>query len=311
MASNEGGDRLGEVSTKKIVGFAGLIVLVALAGFGAFFFSTMFRYVGVGYAMILVDPWAKTVSDPTLGPAWVVKAPWVSAVKIFYATDTFEDVVPCFSSDQLEMEIEILIRWSLDPNKIKDLYKSYPRVDYKDKAIDSIMEETIRIVTKNYTALETIEQRDLVMHQIEQSLFEGLREEPSLVEALMHLEFDLKNIGYPGNYTRAIEEKLVREQQMIQAEFERNRILVLANATAQQAIIEAHGEAEAKIIVAEGTKAAIDQIVSVTGITNATRIAELYLTLEALKSIAKDTGQMIVFLMMGEGQVPILYPINP
>jgi regulator of protease activity HflC (stomatin/prohibitin superfamily) len=295
------GVRLG---TFKTVAIALLVfIVIFLIVFGIF----MVRQAAVGHAVILVDPLTKTTSDAILGPTYLVKAPWVNAVDIFYATDTFEDTIPSFSSDQLEMQIEVLARWALDPGKLKDLYNSFPNLNYKEKAIESIMQETIRLVTKNYTALQTIEFRDVVTAEIEAAVSREMETEVSLAGALLNFELDLKNIGYPAKYTSAIEDKLVSEQQKIQAEFEKERVLILANATAQQIIIEAAGEAEALVIEANGTKAAIETILESVGQSgNETRIAELYLWVQTLQRIAPDVEIMIV----GADNIPILIPTN-
>jgi regulator of protease activity HflC (stomatin/prohibitin superfamily) len=205
------------------------------------------------------------------------------------------------------MEIEVLARWSLDPEKIRDLYSNYPNLNYKEKAIESIMEETIRLITKNYTALETIEFRDTVRDKVETAVLQELNSEPSLAGALMSFELDLKNIGYPEKYTAAIEDKLVAEQQQIQADFEREKILIIANATAQEIIIKASGEAEAKVIEATATKEAIELVLESVGQSgNETRIAELYLWVQALQKIAPNVEIMIV----GADGIPVLIPTN-
>jgi len=205
------------------------------------------------------------------------------------------------------MQIEVLVRWSLDPDRIKDLYTNYPNLNYKERAIESILEESIRLITKNYTALETIEFRNVVRDQVEAAVMQELNTEPSLAGALMRFELDLKNIGYPDKYTSAIEDKLVAEQQKIQADFERARILVLANASAQEVVIKAEGEAEAKIIEANATKEAIELVLeSVDQNGNQTRIAELYLWVQALQRIAPEVEIFIV----GADGVPILIPAN-
>lgn len=284
-----------------------IVLLIILIVFAIIFALTMVVGVGVGHAVVLVDPISKSISDPTLGPTYTVKAPWVSAVDIYYATDSYEATVPCFSSDQLEMQIEVLIRWSLNPDKIRDLYNNYPNLNYKGTAIESILEETIRLITKNYTALETIEFRDVVRNEIETIVLEELHTEPSLAEALMRLEFDLKNIGYPEKYTSAIEDKLVAEQQKIQADFERERILILANATAQEIIITASGEAEARVIEANATRQGIELVLESVGQSgNETRIAELYLWVQALQRIAPE----VEILIVGTDGVPVLIPTN-
>jgi len=286
----------------------GLVVLfVVLLLFAVLFPLMMLVKVDVGHAVILVDPVSKSIGDTILGPAFAVKAPWVSAVDIYYATDSYEATVPCFSSDQLEMQIEVLVRWALDTDKIRNLYSNYPNMNYKETAIESILEETMRLITKNYTALETIEFRDVVRNEIEVTVLEELQTESSLAGTLMHLEFDLKNIGYPEKYTSAIEDKLVAQQQKIQADFERERILILANATAQEIVIKASGEAEAKVIEANATREAIELVLESVGQSgNETRIAELYLWVQALQRIAPD----VEILIVGADGIPVLIPTN-
>ena len=285
----------------------GLVILfIVLIIFAIMIPLTMVVNVGVGHAVILVDPVSKSISDPILGPTYAIKAPWISAVGIYYATDSYEANVSCFSSDQLEMQIEVLVRWSLSTDKIRDLYSNYPNMNYKI-AIESILEETMRLVTKDYTALETIEFRDVVRNEIEMTVLQELQAEPSLAGALMRLEFDLKNIGYPEKYTSAIEDKLVAEQQKIQAGFEREKILILANATAQEIIIKAFGEAEAKVIEANATRQAIEMVLESVGQSgNETRIAELYLWVQALQRIAPD----VEILIVGTDGIPVLIPTD-
>ena len=284
-----------------------VFILIAILLVSILFGVTMVISVGVGHAVLLVDPLTKSTSDPIVGPTYVVKAPWVSAVDVYYATDSFQDTIACFSSDQLEMQIQILLRWSLDPDKLRELYQNYPRLNYKEAAIESIMAETIRLVTKNFTALQTIEFRDVVRNEIESAVRQEVTNEPSLAGAMMRFEFDLRNIGYPAKYTSAIEDKLVAEQQKIQADFERQRILVLANATAQEVIIKASGEAEAKVIEANATREAIELVLEPVGQSgNETRIAELYLWVQTLQKIAPDIDIMLV----GSDGTPVLIPTD-
>ncbi len=290
------------ISKTGLIVFAVVLIVLAII-----FALTMVVNVRVGHAVVLVDPISNSISDPILGPTYAVKAPWVTAVDVYYATDSFEDIIPCFSSDQLEMQIEVLLRWSLNTSRIRDLYRSYPNMNYKEKAIESILEEIIRLITKNYTALQTIEFRDVVRNEIETNVLGELETEASLAGALTGLEFDLKDIGYPAKYTSAIEDKLVAEQQKIQADFERQKILILANATAQEIIIRMTGEAEAKVIEANATKQAIELVLNSVGQGgNETRIAELYLWVQALQKIAPEVEIFIV----GTDGIPVLIPKN-
>lgn len=287
------------ISSILVVVLVIVIVVGIIAGF------TMFYMVGVGEAALLVNPLAGTVSEPNIGPTWGFRAPWVRVVKIYYATETFEDVISCFSADQLEMQIEVLIRWSLSPDRIRELYQNYPNINYQEKAIESIMEETIRLVTKNYTALETIQFRDVVAYGVEQSVLNKIMAEPSLAGALIHLELDLKNIAYPEKYTAAIQDKLVAEQQQIQAQFEKERILILANATAQQQIIEAQGIAQSRIVQANGTREAINLILNINPDIDSEKITELYMWLEAMKEL----NVPVILMGLGEDGLPIIIQV--
>ena len=292
---------------KRAFSWVMIILLIGIVLFTVLFALTMFVSAGVGHAAVLVDPWAKTISEPKIGPTWIVKAPWVQSVDIMVATDTLGmwgdgtdpkadlPTVYCFSGDQLEMAVDIMLRWRLDVSKLKQLYQSLPQKNWKNDVIASIAREQIRLVTKEFTSIQTIEQRDLVAQTIRDAIWGKLSTEASLAGAITDFEFELRNIGYPEKYTSAIEDKLVAEQQKIQAEFEKEKIIIIANATAQQVIIEANAEAEAKVVVANGTREAIELILEASGgdPTNATRIAELYLWVETLKQIAPDIDVFI------------------
>lgn len=291
-----------------IASFCIIVVTLSLIGFSV-------GYVDVGHAAVIVDPLfgnpaTSRVSGIMTGAAWFFKPPWANVLDIYYATDSYEDTIPCFSSDQLEMAITVQMRWQLNTSRLVELYRSYPKLDFESTAIDSIMEETIRLVTKNYTALETIEFRDIIAEKMEQAILGKIHAEASLEEALSYLTFDLKNIGYPEQYTAAIEDKLVKEQQRLGAEFEKQKILILANATAQEIIIKAEAEAQAKVVIANSTKEGIQMILQASGADpqNATRIAELYLWVETLRQIAPNIDLFLV--STGEDGIPILVPVN-
>ena len=59
-----------------------VLIVMILIIFSIVFALTMVVGVGVGHAVILVDPVSGSVSDPILGPSYAVKAPWVTAVDI-------------------------------------------------------------------------------------------------------------------------------------------------------------------------------------------------------------------------------------
>jgi len=189
------------------------------------------------------------------------------------------------SNDGLDIEVDILIRHSLDPARLNELYRSYPDLRWEDRVISSVVREDVRDVVSQYTALQIIEEREIISTVMRNYIYDSLIEEPSLHNALINIEIDLRDIDPPLKFKEAIEAKLTAEQQKIQAEFERGRTLVLANATAQKAIIESKGMATAKIIQANATKEALYMIFSVAPEANATEVLNLYLFLQEIKHL--------------------------
>ena len=296
-----------------------LIIILVLAAFStAIFFLTMWVNVPVGNAVLMVDPLAGTISGPTLGPTWATKAPWVNPVQIKVAVDTLGmwgdgsdptadfETVKSFSKDQLEMEIDIMMRWRLDPAKVKQLYENLPQMNWKNDVIASIAREQVRIVTKDFNTIETIERRDFVAQTIRDAIWNKISTSAPLAGALIDFEFELRNIGYPAKYTSAIEDKLVSEQQKIQADFQRQIVIINATATAEKITIEAAARANATIIEANATREAIEMVLEAAGVdsSNETRVAELYLVVQTLEKIAPD----IDMLIMAPDGTPILLP---
>jgi regulator of protease activity HflC (stomatin/prohibitin superfamily) len=294
------------------------VVLVVLVSFAVVFFLTMWVNVPVGNAVVMVDPIGGSISEPVLGPTWATKAPWVNPVQIKVAvvilgmwgdgSDRTADfpTIKSFSKDQLEMEIDIMMRWRLDVSNVKQLYENLPQKNWKNDIVASIAREQVRIVTKEFNTIETIEQRDFVAQTMRDAIWNKINTSAPLAGAIVDFEFELRNIGYPDKYTIAIEDKLVSEQQKIQADFERQITIIEATATAEKITIEAAANANATIIEANATREAIELVLEAAGADagNETRVAELYLVVQTLQQIAPD----IDMLIMAPDGTPILLP---
>ncbi len=293
-----------------------LIILAAVATLtvAAFGFGT----VGTGEAVILVDPIFKSISpEATLGPSFYVKWPWASAIRIMYSIQSVSMVteyvqtspnfwavsktgdypgINVLSKDGLQIEVDIQIRWSLDPTKLVALFRNYPALDYKDVVITSITREVIRDAIAQFTALEVVEKRANITVAIQLQLKEALMNEPSLAGAISTLEVDLRNIDPPFSFLQAVASKITAQQKALEAEYNKTAQLILANATAQKQLILAKANAEAMEITANATARSIYYItrLAATDATTSERLTELYLTLEALKEIAATDSRLIL-----------------
>ena len=309
------------IVNKKLLGI-GMISIVAIVIAILFVFTMIFN-VGVGEAGMVVDPLTGSISDPILGPTFGIKAPWTSLTRVPYAretlgmwgdgTDEFADyaAIDCFSKDQLEMQVDIMIRWSIDPNKLKDLYQSYPSLNWEDKAVASLVREHIRYITKQYTAVQTIELRDQIGLEIEQELTSAITEAESLRGAIINVEVDLRNVGLPAKYLISIEDKLAAEQLKIQADFEAERKIILANADAQALLIGANATAQQKIIDGQGIRNAIDVLVAEHNIADEDymEFLDLYVYLKTLENLAENEN--VNFIVGVEDGNLLIQPTTP
>jgi len=296
-----------EITEKEKVGFIGQIILLLAIGF---LINTSFTYVQQGYACLTIDPISGHINGPILGERFFFRSPWTRPVYIYYATLSTEmwtdaeagtsgeyPAVRVLSKDGLDIEVDILIRYELSPGSLIDLYKSYPDLRYEDKAVSSVTREDVRDVISKYTTLEVIELRETISVDMTNKILNSLKNEPSLKDALYNVQIDLRDIDPPNNFKLAVQEKKKAEQSMLQAEHERSRLLIQADANAKQAIRNAEGEAQAKILIANATRQAL-------GLIALEIDPEVYYSLQMLREIAPNTRYLI--LTMGEDGIPII-----
>lgn len=300
-----------------------IVIIAVVAAIIVLMVFTMIYQVGVGRAGMVVDPLTGTISDPVLGPTFGLKAPWTTVITVEYAretlgmwgdaTDELADYpsIDCFSQDQLEMQVDIMIRWTIDPAKLVSLYQSFPSLNWEGKAVASLVREHVRYITKQYTAVQTIELRDVIGLEIEQELINAINEATSLRGAIIDIEVDLRNVALPDRYTTAIEDKLAAQQLKIQAEFEADRVIILANADAQALLIGANATAQQKIIDGRGIREAIDVLVAEQNITEEgfTEFLELYVYLKTLETLAENEN--VNFIVGVEGENLLIQPTTP
>ncbi len=294
-------------------------VLIILMITGSFLGFSMVGNVGVSEVAIIVDPLTGHIVGKVEGPRYFVKMPWQYYVKIstsIESLDMWTDIktgqrgewpaIVCLTNDGLEVYVDITVRWRVDPNKVTELYVNYPDLNWENKALVPLLRETVRNIVSNYTAIETIEKRAEISQKISESFIISIKNEKSLAGAISVEGIDLRNIELPSNFKNAVEQKLAEQQQKIAAQFKRERILIEANASATAKILEALGEAKAKLIAANATAQSIKRILDVAG--NNTDIAEIYLTYTLLKELVSQGGNVYIIVASGdkEGGVQVV-----
>ncbi|MBS7619305.1 prohibitin family protein [Candidatus Bathyarchaeota archaeon] len=290
---------------------AGVVAIVAIIIVaGALIFSV--GQVSVGYVAVIIDPLSGSVSIQGDGQnaKYFLKPPYANVVRVYTATDSVHmwseagmqgdfPAVPSLTKDGLKVDVDITVRWRLSPSEVVSLFRQFPGLDWKERAIIPIIREAIRDLIAQYTAIETIEQREKISVKMEGILSEAFNKESTLSNAVILEAVDLRQISLPDGFIRAIESKLASEQLSIAAEFNKTRILVIANATAMSQIIQANGAAISKLILANATRDALNIIAGNQPDLNIGQLTNLYLYLETLKAIS-ETGKSTFIIIPSE-----------
>jgi len=159
-----------------------------------------------------------------------------------------DDSVRGRTSDGQEVFLDITVIYRVDPSQVNRIHQNWQR-RYEDDFVRPTARSVPRAVVANFTAERIYgEERDDLEQQMQTELAELLdREGLELIELL------LRDITFSDEFTQAIEEASVAQQQ---AERERRRIEQI-RAEAEQNVVEAQGQRDAAIAVAEGNAQAL------------------------------------------------------
>ncbi|MBD3170983.1 hypothetical protein GF326_00785 [Candidatus Bathyarchaeota archaeon] len=287
-----------------------LIVILLIAFIG---FLSVGR-INVGQVAVIQDPilGRTTVVGTGENAQYYFKPPWTSTSTVYIATDSVNmraegretgdfPAVESLTQDGLRVYVDITVRWTIKPEGVLQLYRNYPRLDWKDKAIIPIIRETIRNELVDYTAIQTIEQRESVGISLRTNLVKAFQSEETLVNSVQIEAVNIRNFVLPDTFVRSIEAKLAAEQLSIAAEFNKTRQLVLANATAQSAIIEAEGLSRSRLLLANASRDAIKILIEANPELDPTTLTQQYLYLETLRDIS-ESGKSQFLIIPEESQ---------
>lgn len=158
---------------------------------------------------------------------------------------TGDDAVMALSSDGLEIQLDVTVRYRLEIDALPTLHALLgPR--YADIAIRPKVREAIRSEIANYEATETFsDKRKDIQDNLNTALAKAF-----LVDGIILDEFLLRNINLPEMVTNAIEEKKTAQQDAERMVY----ILEKEEKEAERKKIEAGGQAAAIEIIAKTLK---------------------------------------------------------
>jgi prohibitin 2 len=207
------------------------IALVVVVGLVLLFGS--FSVVDPGYRGIAVT--MGSVSNDVRGEGVSFKTPlFTDIVKMSIRQESFSAKAPCFSSDMQTMGVNVTVLYRLSEERLVDLFKNYNQ-NIVGGVIEPKLQESLKEVTAMNTAEGCVKNREKVKIETLRRLKEKVANLATVDDVI------IVNIDLSQELEKAIEQKMVQEQEAAKAKFK----LQQAEVDAQTAVVRAEGEAKA------------------------------------------------------------------
>lgn len=152
-----------------------------------------------------------------------------------------------YSSDAQTMDIKMTLQYEIHPDKVMDITTRYGNLAALETRIKSVVEEKTKSVMSSYKAMDIIANRATMSPAVEEVIREAVGEEYYVnIVAVV-----LTNIDFSDAFEKAVEDKMIAEQNKLKAEYENERVVAQAEANAKTKVLEAEADAQAKVVEAE------------------------------------------------------------
>jgi regulator of protease activity HflC (stomatin/prohibitin superfamily) len=297
--------RFGDNTDERTIGGLqrrlGLILFLLIVG--AVVFSvvgvTSTYSVGVSQSAVLVNGVSGEISGPVPGPTthFFGKYPWVNTIIIPTSVQTLtlqgnSTGVFVLSQDNLEIEFDINFRYQVLSNHAIQLYEKFPGQNWEAAAIEPHIRTAFRDVVAKYAADQIQIVRDQIQTGVEQEISNNIGNDSSLAGAISVVSVQITDITLPASFLGAIQAKLNAQQQYLQAQFDAQKVVLLATANANATIQQALGVKSSQLIIANGTAASLQYIGRELNL-NATQIAALtqtYVFMQQLQTLCQQSS---------------------
>ena len=166
------------------------------------------------------------IIDSNLKEGFNLKIPYVEdIVKVNIKVQKVELETSSASRDLQDIDTRIAVNYRVEADKASSLYKTVGN-SYEKTVLEPVIEESVKSVISKYTAEETITKRPEVSRECLEVLSEKVEKYGIIID-----NFNIINLSFSDEYSKAIEEKQVAEQRLATARLESEAKLVEAEAT--------------------------------------------------------------------------------
>ena len=168
-----------------------------------------------------------------------------------------------YSSDGQTMDIELVIQYQIQADRAIDIYKNYGGLEMLQNKIETVSTEKMKSVLSQKAAMKIIETRTTVSPDVEASIMSAITNDYYVnITSVV-----LTDISFTDTFEQVIEDKMVAEQQKLQAEYEKEKAIIqaeqeleVAKKQAEAQLEKAKKEAESELVLAQAEADALEII---------------------------------------------------
>ena len=166
------------------------------------------------------------IIDSNLSEGFNFKIPYIEKiVKVNIKVQKVELTTAAASKDLQDINTNLAINYRVLSEEASNLYKTVGNA-YEEMILVPVIEESLKAIISNYTAEETITKRSEVSSKCLEELQDKVEKYGIVID-----NFNIINLSFSEEYSKAIEEKQVAEQKLATAKLEAEALIVEAEAT--------------------------------------------------------------------------------
>ena len=206
-----------------------IIVISIVVVFGIITLFSSFKTIKSGEVGLKIR-FGKIINS-SLKEGFNFKIPYVDRIEIVNIKVQKEEIdTESSSKDMQTVQTNLVVNYRVDSNYASELYRNVGN-NYQETILEPAIKEGVKSILAQYTAEEIIIKRNEISGKCLEVLHEKLNKYGIIID-----EFNIINLNFSDEYSKAIENKQVAEQNLAKAKL----------------------DAEAKIVEAEATKKAND-----------------------------------------------------
>ncbi len=158
-----------------------------------------------------------------------------------------------YSSDAQTMRIQMTVQYKIDASKVENILLEYTNMESLEQRIEKVADDTTKSILSKYTAMKIIETRSSISPEVERTIKTAVGDRYYVTVTAVNLT----NIDFTDEFEKAVEDKVVAEQQKEAAITKAEQELEVAKLKAEAAIVEAQANAESQKIMASAAAKAL------------------------------------------------------